>query len=69
MKTIDIQQLSKEEKLGLMEAIWEDLSKSDLAAPTWHEEALKQTEMRVAEGQEIPIDWQEAKKELRSRYS
>ena len=40
MTTADIQKLSKEEKIELMEAIWEDLSKTEVAAPAWHEQAL-----------------------------
>ena len=69
MTTADIQKLSKEEKIELMEAIWEDLSKTEVAAPAWHEQALKETEKRVSEGLEQPVDWKEAKAQLRSRFA
>ena len=68
MKTADIEKLSKEEKLELMEAIWEDLSKTEVAAPAWHKKALEETEKRVSEGLEQPVDWKEAKSQLRSRF-
>ncbi len=66
MTTADIQKLSKEEKLELMEAIWEDLSKTEVVAPAWHKQALKETEQRVSEGLEQPVDWKQAKDQLRS---
>ena len=69
MKTSDIEKLNKEEKLELMEAIWEDLSKTEISAPAWHELALKETEDRVSKGLEQPVDWKEAKDQLRSRFA
>ncbi len=69
MTTADIQKLSKEEKLELMEVIWEDLSKTEVVAPAWHEPALKETEKRISEGVEQPVDWKEAKSQLRSRFA
>ena len=70
MTTADIASMSKMEKLQVMEAIWEDLSRneSEVAAPTWHKNALKQTEQRVSEGLEQPVDWKDAKEQLRNRF-
>ncbi len=67
---IDIGHLSREEKLKIMEAIWEDLSKDDgqVESPEWHREALAETDRRRQSGQEGVVDWQEAKKELRKRF-
>jgi hypothetical protein len=67
---IDIGHLSKEEKLRIMEAIWEDLSREEeqVDSPEWHHEALKETEERLRSGQEKLIDWDDAKKELRKRF-
>jgi hypothetical protein len=67
---IEIQNLSKEEKLRVMEAIWEDLSKDDdqIESPDWHLEALQETDQRLRSGQENIVDWQDAKKELRKRF-
>ena len=66
---IAIKQLSRAEKLRVMEAIWEDLSSEDqsIQSPAWHESVLKETEQRVQAGQEKILDWKEAKKELRQR--
>ena len=65
--SIDIQRMSKEEKLIIMEKIWEDLSKddTDLKSPSWHQRELQKTEERFCAGKEKIMDWEEAKKELR----
>ena len=70
ISTIQIEQMSRGEKLQTMEAIWADLSKSehDVESPAWHEVVLQQTEARVAAGQERITDWETAKKELRKRF-
>ena len=68
--TIEIRHLSREEKLKVMEAIWEDLSREDEAvdSPDWHQKELQETEQRLSSGQEKIVDWQSAKKELRARF-
>jgi hypothetical protein len=68
--TIEISGLSREEKLRVMEAIWEDLSREaeQVESPQWHREALEETERRFQSGQEKVVDWQDAKKELRKRF-
>jgi hypothetical protein len=67
---IEIKQLSREEKLRIMEAIWEDLSSEDQAmqSPAWHESTLRETDQRVQSGKEQILDWKEAKKEIRKRF-
>ena len=68
--SIEIKQLSREEKLRVMEAIWEDLSTEDelIESPEWHKDALQETERRLSSGQEKIMEWQDAKKELRNRF-
>lgn len=68
--TIEIRHLSREEKLKVMEAIWDDLSKEDaqVESPEWHQEALQETDRRLKSGQENILDWHDAKKELRERF-
>ncbi len=68
--TIEIKHLSREEKLRVMEAIWEDLSREDedVESPNWHQKALQETEQRLSSGQEKIVDWKAAKKELRKRF-
>ncbi|MFP4259334.1 MAG: addiction module protein, partial [Desulfovermiculus sp.] len=65
--SINIQRMSKEEKLIIMEKIWEDLSTDDtaLSSPSWHQRELQKTEERLRAGLEKIMDWEEAKKELR----
>ena len=64
-----VEQLPRSEKLKLMEALWEDLSRPDteLRSPAWHAEELAATERRLAEGKEQILDWEVAKRELRSK--
>ncbi len=71
MNTInEIKSMSREEKLKVMEALWEDLSRDEekLASPDWHGDALRETEKRVTAGEEDRVDWSDAKKELRKRF-
>ncbi|MEW6669245.1 MAG: addiction module protein [Thermodesulfobacteriota bacterium] len=70
LNTLQIAQMSREEKLKALEAIWADLSKDDaeVESPSWHEDVLKETEARMAAGQERVEDWQTAKRELRKRF-
>ncbi len=70
LNTIEIKHLSREEKLRVMEAIWEDLSNEEeqIESPDWHKKALQETEHRLSSGQEKIVDWQDAKKELRNRF-
>ena len=67
---IDIEHMSRAEKLRMMEALWEDLSRDDSAtrSPDWHQQALRETEESVAAGQESLLDWEHAKKELRKKF-
>lgn len=68
--SIEIQHLSREEKLMVMEAIWQDLSNDDepVESPGWHHKALQETEKQFSMGHEKVVDWQHAKKELRKRF-
>lgn len=66
----EIKHLSREEKLRVMEAIWEDLSREEeqVESPKWHQEALQETDRRLRSGQEGMVDWHDAKRELRKRF-
>jgi len=69
MTAIDLKQLSREEKLKVMHALWEDLARDEqnVESPEWHGEALRETEERVRSGAEGIHDWEQAKAELRRR--
>ena len=64
-----VERLPRSEKLKLMEALWEDLSRPDneFESPAWHAEELAATERRLAEGKEQILDWEAAKQELRNK--
>ena len=63
---LPIEQLSRVEKLRMMEALWEDLSRdaSSLASPAWHGDALRVAEASLASGDARFIDWDQARKML-----
>lgn len=67
---VQIEKMSRAEKLQVMESIWADLSKTEaeMESPSWHAEALRETEARVAAGEERTTDWGTAKRELRKRF-
>ncbi len=68
--TLQVEKMSRTEKLQAMEAIWAALSvpDSELDSPAWHANALRETEDRVARGEERIVDWETAKRELRNRF-
>lgn len=68
--TLPLDQMTIPEKLRVMEALWADLSRHETGfeSPAWHADVLRETERRVATGEEKPIDWDAAKKELRQRF-
>jgi len=69
MSALAIDQMSWDEKLRIMEELWASLSREEgrLESPPWHEQALKETVARYEAGQEQPIDWADAKRQLRKR--
>jgi len=68
--TVTIKQLSRKDKLRVMNLIWECLSaeKDPIESPSWHQDALIETEKKLRCGRERIIEWTEAKKELRKRF-
>lgn len=66
----EIKDLSREQKLRIMEFLWEDLSRDEslVESPGWHADRLRETEERFKSGKETVIDWTSAKKQLRSKF-
>ena len=64
----DLQELSKIEKLTIMELLWTDLTSSsdETESPPWHSELLEETASRYKAGQEPPVSWSAAKDQLLS---
>ncbi len=67
--SMNLQQMTREEKLKAMHAIWEDLARDEgaMASPGWHGILLQETTERLAANHEIIHDWSDAKAELRKR--
>lgn len=66
---LPLDRMTVEEKLRVMEALWTDLSRKADAfeSPAWHGEVIRERDLRVAEGKETYLNWEDAKRELRDR--
>lgn len=62
-----IENLTRSEKLRMMEVLWDDLARDaeTLSSPDWHAQALEEAEKAVAENQAGFVSWDAAKKALR----
>ena len=69
--TLPISEMTTVEKLQAMEELWTELTRNADAydSPAWHGEVLRERDRRVAEGREIYIKWEDAKRELRDLVS
>ena len=69
--TLPLSEMTLPEKLEIMEALWEDLSRnsSALESPDWHREVLEDRERRIASGEARFSDWEQAKADIRKRVS
>lgn len=61
-----IHRLSLREKLLVMEALWDELSREEenLDVPQWHKDVLDERERLLAEGKARFVDWEEAKRQI-----
>lgn len=68
---LPLSEMTLEEKLQAMEALWDDLSRNPeiLESPSWHEEVLREREQRLSAGEERFVDWEQAKADIRRRIS
>lgn len=64
---LGIENLSRTEKLRMMEALWDDLARDTLTLPSpeWHGDELKKAEIAQAAGEAGFVDWETAKKSIR----
>jgi hypothetical protein len=62
-------EMTVQEKLAVMESLWEDLSRSPEAieSPEWHKDLLDQRQQRIAEGAAKFEDWEIAKAKIREK--
>ena len=68
---LPLDQMTLSEKLQLMEALWDNLSKSPDAveSPAWHKEVLDDCAAKAESGQEKFTDWEAAKDDIRRQVS
>ena len=66
---LPLDEMSVEEKLQVMEALWADLSREPdhIESPAWHKDALEEAKKRVESGEAGFSDWQKAKTSIRDR--
>jgi len=67
--TLPLSEMTREEKLEAMEALWDDLSRDpdQLESPAWHEDVLRERDQSIASGEAIILDWEQAKADIRRR--
>ena len=68
---LPLNQMSVQEKINAMEAIWENLSANPetIESPAWHQEELRVREARVESGETRFVDWEKAKAEIHRHAS
>lgn len=66
MSITEIRGLPLNEKLQLMEALWEDLCShaEEVVVPEWHKELLNARRKAVEAGREHILEWDEVKDSL-----
>jgi hypothetical protein len=64
---LPLNEMTIEEKLKLIEDIWEDMLKNsnDIPTPSWHLEILQAREKKIKEGKANFIDLKDVKKNIR----
>ena len=68
---LPLKDMTLQEKLAVMESIWEDLARTPEAieSPTWHKDILDECRQRLAEGTARFTDWETAKADIRKKLS
>ena len=68
---LPLNQMTLPEKLQLMEALWDDLTRKpdELESPVWHKEVLEECRRRADTGEEQFSDWEAVKEDIRRRVS
>ena len=70
-KALPLHEMTLQEKLAVMEAIWEDLRSVPqvVQSPSWHKKVLDQRRQRVKTGKARFLDWETAKAGIRKKLS
>jgi hypothetical protein len=64
--TLPLKDMTIEEKLQVMETLWDDLSQNadQLTPPGWHQATLAEREAAIISGEEAFEDWETAKRKI-----
>ncbi len=64
--TLPLKQMSAEEKIRIMESIWDDLcdTAGSTLSPDWHGNVLADRKAAVLANEEEILDWEAAKKKI-----
>jgi putative addiction module component (TIGR02574 family) len=67
--TLNLDEMTRDEKLRLIEEIWESLEDDtdDLPVPDWHRRELDRRLDELDRGEAIGIPWEQALQEIQSR--
>lgn len=64
---LPLDEMTNEEKIIIMEKIWEDLYKKNaIESPLWHGDILKKRKEDVENGKEKILEWNEEKNNIRN---
>jgi hypothetical protein len=68
---LPLKDMTLQEKLAVMESIWEDLARipDAIESPAWHKDILDERRQRLAEGTSRFTDWETAKEDIRKKLS
>jgi Putative addiction module component len=68
---LQVDQMTLEEKLRVMEELWDDLCRreKDVPVPQWHKELLDERERAIEQGTARFSDWEAARKRISERTS
>jgi len=65
---LQLEQMTIEEKLQTMEALWKDLCRRNaVPVPQWHKDVLDERQRLIDEGKAEFIDWETAKEPIKAR--
>ncbi len=69
--TLPLNEMTLEEKIQVMEILWEDLSRNaaNFKSPGWHQKVLDERQKLIDGGQAKFVDWEQAKIDIRKRVS
>ena len=67
---LQLDQMTRQEKLEAMEALWDDLCRhAAVPVPQWHKDILDERQRLIDDGKAEFIDWETAKRQIRERIS